>query len=143
MALDFLDEMARHLQHAGVGTTATDIFTNKQPADPDDCVTLVGATGTNVQEQRDIPEFQLPRFQCIVRAADYNDASSKFQETRSVLHGMIGVFLPYGVNTTTQEYIRVLRCHIDIEGGPLGEDDRGRSEFSATYIAEYEYHDPS
>ncbi len=141
--LDFLDEIARYLDSLGIVTEGTDVFVNKQPGDIDNCVSLFGLVGPTVQAQRDVPGLQFPRFQVIVRNTDYNDASEKFQAVRSALHGIIQQILPVGVNTATTAYIRVMRCHADQEGGPIGEDDKGRSEFSCNFTAEYHHYDPA
>ena len=132
--LDILDCLANEVKRVN---PSLKVFVNKLPPDPADCIALFGATGTVVQAQRDVPGLKFPRFQVVSRAADYNDASDAAQAARDVLHGMIGVILPHGVNTATQPYIRVMRCHVEYEGGPLGEDDQGRTEFSTNYLAEY------
>lgn len=140
--LDFLDCLANELIRLEVIATGH-VFVNKQLSTPDDCLAFFGLPGTNIQDQRDVPGLQFPRFQLVARDADYNDASDLAQAARDVLHGMVGVILPHGVNTDEDPYIRVMRCHADIEGGPLGEDDQGRSEFSTNYIAEWHYYDPA
>ncbi len=140
--LDFLDCLANELVRQSKATTGK-IFVGKLPATPDDSIALFGQTGSVVQQQRDVPGLQFPRFQVVTRAKGYNDAADAAQGVRDVLHGMIGVILPHGVNTATDPYIRVMRCHIEYEGGPLGEDDQGRSEFSTNYLAEYHWYDPT
>lgn len=142
--LDFLDEIARYLDGAVAGITeGTNIFVNELPESPGDCVSLWGLPGTSPGDSRDVPGLQFPRFQLIVRNADYNTAADLFQLIRTALHGKVNLILPVGVNVATTNYIRVMRCHIDTEGGPLGKDDQGRSEFSANYIAEYHHYDPT
>jgi hypothetical protein len=143
MTLDILDELAGYLQSEGVGTKGTNVFVNKIPAKVNNAVGLFGATGFNIGQPRDIKELQFPRFQVFVQNVDYNDAADKFQEVRTALHNLIGVNLPVGVNTNTTPYIRVMRCHAEQEGGPIGEDDQGRSGFSANFAAEYHHYDPT
>lgn len=140
--LDILDELAHWLEDSGVGTRTVDIFVNKQPADVDNCVCLFGLTGLNLSTPRDVSQLQFPRLQALVRNTDYNDAADKLQEVRAALHGLIGKILPEGVNINTTSYIRVLRCHSEQDGGPIGEDDQGRSEFSINFIAEYHHYEP-
>ena len=139
--LDFLDELANHLQAQSVGTAGTDIFVNKQPADVDNCVCLFGLPGNTLTSSRDVPGLIFPRFQAIIRNTDYNDAADKFQAVRTALHGLIGQILPAGVDVDTEPYIRVLRCHAEQEGGPIGEDDKGRAEFSINFAAEYHHYE--
>ena len=141
--LDFLDEIARHLDVQNLVTEGTDVFVNELPDDPANCVAIFGLIGTTVQQQRDVPGLQFPRFQLIVRNTDYNDGADKFQAIRSALHGIIGRTLPASANTATDPYIRVMRCHIETDGGPLGRDDKGRTEFSCNFIAEYHHYDPA
>lgn len=141
--LDFLDELATYLQGQSVGTAATDIFVNKLPPEPDNVIALLGLTGSNTGQARDVPGLQFPRFQVLVRNEAYNDAADTLQAVRAALHGMIGVILPVGVDTETDPYIRVLRCHFEQEGGPIGEDAHGRSEFSINFLAEYHHYDPT
>lgn len=135
--LDFLDELANFLEAQSIGTAGEDIFVNKQPASVDNCIALFGRVGTNVQEQRDVPGLVLPRFQVLVRNKDYNDAADTYQAVRSALHGMINQYLPSDADIEEDDFIRVLRCHVDSEGGPLGEDGQGRTEISGNFVAEY------
>lgn len=143
--LDFLDEAAAHLQAQNVGTTGTSIFVNKSPDSTEleginsAIVVLYGLPGTTMMDQRDVPELQVPRFKVYVRAADYNDAADMFQNVRTALHGLIGAIWPSTANTESDAYIRVLRCHVDQEGGPIGEDKIGRSEFACNFATEYHY----
>lgn len=141
--IDFLDAIAEHLEDEGVGTRATTIFVNKQPADIDECITLYGRPGPTTGAQRDVAEFQQPRFQVIVRSSDYNDASDLFQSVRTALHNKINLLLPAGVDIEEEPFIRVMRMHAEQEGGPIGEDDQGRSEFSINFIAQYHHHEPA
>lgn len=138
--IDFLDQIAQHLQSVGVGTLSTSIFVNKQPPDPDTVVSVHGRPGPTSGAQRDVPEIQQPRFQVIVRAQDYNQASDLFQQVRTALHGQIGLILPANADLETDEYFRVMRCHAEQEGGPIGEDTQGRVEFSINFIAQCHYH---
>lgn len=141
MALDFTDELANYLDYLNIGTAGTDIFVNKQPSDVDNCVCLFGLPGTTLQSGRDVPGLQFPRFQVVVRNTDYNDGADKLQAVRTALHGLIGKLLPVTAVPATDPYIRVMRCHAEQEGGPIGEDDKGRAEFSINFIAEYHHYE--
>lgn len=141
MALDFLHEIGKYLASQGLGTINTDITIAVQPADINNCISLFGLTGTNLGAQRDVPGLQFPRFQAVIRNVDYNDAADAHQAVRSALHGKIGLILPVGVNVATTPYIRVMRCHAEQEGGPIGQDGQGRFEFSINFIAEYHHYD--
>lgn len=132
---DFLDQLAVYLEANGVTTVKTAI----QPSDPAICTTLLGLPGSTVQSNRDVAELQFPRFQAIIRNPDYDEASEQYRIVRELLHGMLGVNLPVGVNTSTTPYVRVMRCHADQEGGPIGDDEQGRYEFSINFTAEINY----
>lgn len=133
---DFLNLLAVYLEAAGVTT----VKTGKHPPNPDNCTSLLGLQGPTVQAQRDVPELQFPRFQAIIRNESYEDASDEHQLVRDTLHGLPpGTILPAGVNTATDPYIRILRCHADQEGGPIGTDEKGRYEFSINFVAEYHH----
>lgn len=143
MALDFLHEIGKYLDDQNVGTINDDITINVQPADIDNCVSLFGLPGTTLSQARDVPGLQFPRFQAVIRNTDYNDAGDKHQAVRAALHDKIGLILPVGVNVATDPYIRVMRCHAEQEGGPIGEDSQGRHEFSINFMAQYHHYDPT
>ena len=124
---DFLNEVADYLQSQAVGTVATDIFIGKLPPSPDNCVALFGLIGTTLGQQREVAPLQFPRFQVLVRNESYDAASDKLQAVRTALHGKYGLMLANW---------RVLRCHVETEGGPIGSDDQDRFEFSVNFIAE-------
>lgn len=128
---DFYDEVATYLDQQGVGTytspTNRNIFTGHHPSDPDNCVSIVGLLGATLGVSREVASLQFPRFQVIVRNEDYDTGSTKLQAVRTALHGKYGLALPNW---------RVLRCHADQEGGPIGTDEQGRFEFAINFTAE-------
>lgn len=121
---DFLDTLADLLEAKGIDR----VFVGKQPPSPDKCITLLGLPGTTLTDSRDVKEMQFPRYQLLARAKTYSEASALFQQARNVLHGIIGLDI---------DDIRIKRNHVEQEGGSLGEDDKGRSEFSCNFIAQY------
>lgn len=124
---DFLDELADYLVIQGVADSAK-IKVNKLTATPDTQVALLGVIGLTLTTSRDVPELEFPRFQVITRSADYNEASELMRRVREALHGKIGLLLPH---------FRVLRLHAEQDGGPIGEDPQGRSEFSINFVTEF------
>lgn len=139
---DFLNLVADYLEANGV----TPVKTGIQPGEPANCVALLGLQGNTVQGNRDVPGLEFPRFQAVIRNEDYEDAATQFRALRTLLHGKIGLILPVGAQTDPEEadpdpYVRVLRMHADQEGGPIGEDDKGRYEFSINFAAEIHYVD--
>lgn len=128
---DFLNEVADYLALASpapdCGTVGTDIFIGELPATPDDCIALFGLPGNYIGDQREVASLQFPRFQVICRATSYDTASQKMQNVRSKLHGI------YSVDIGSW---RILRCHAEQEGGPIGSDDQNRFEFSINFISE-------
>lgn len=136
---DFLDEIADKLATAGVGTVATtsntgDIFIGILPATPDNCIALFGLPGSTIGDQREVAALQFPRFQVVARNVSYASASTKLQAVRTALHGIYDVQLANW---------RVLRCHAEQEGGPIGEDDQGRFEFTVNFVAEIHANTPT
>lgn len=122
---DFLTEVAEYLEDNSV----TDVFVSVLPdaTKKPNCVALFGLIGANPGASRDVPGLQFPRFQAIVRNEVYKDASTSFQAVRTLLHGKLGLILPNW---------RVLRCHADQDGGPIGQDDKGLFEFSINFTTE-------
>lgn len=141
--MDLLDQLATYLAGLHLGTygdadpTKNDIFVAKHPADPDNCTSILGQLGRAIGVQRDVPELQLPMFQVIIRNTNYDAASAQLQAVRTALHGKLQLILPTTANTATDDYIRIMRCHADQEGGPIGTDDQGRFEFSINFDIEY------
>lgn len=127
----FLDEVAEILETAGVGVwasnTGRNIFVGQLPPSPDNCTALLGLPGPNIGVQRDVSALNFPRFQALVRNTDYTLGDAKLRDVRNALHGLLGARL-------TDWYI--LRCHADQEGGPIGQDEEGRYEFSINFTAE-------
>lgn len=121
----FLENIAEYLEDQGVGTAATDIFAYVQPPDPDNCVAIIGATGDPANMY--VKELEFPRFQVLIRNAEFADGEAKMAAVRAALHGHIGL--------TLTDY-RVLRLHAQNEGGPIGIDDKGRYEFSINFHGE-------
>lgn len=136
---DFLNLQADYLEANDIDN----VFTKVQPDSPANCVTLGGLPGNTLQAQRDVPGLQFPRFQAIIRNENDEDGSAVFQAVRELLHGQVGLILPVGVDVDTEPYIRVMRCHADQEGGPIGEDLKGRLEWSINFSAEFHYVDPT
>jgi len=129
----FYDELATKLDtdvaaFIFTADSGRNVFLGELPATPNACVAFFGLPGTNIMAQRDVAGLQFPRFQIITRSPDFEEAATFMQSVRDSLHGLIGL--------TTSHY-RILRCHAEQEGGPLGQDDQGRFEFSINFMAEY------
>lgn len=129
----FLDEIASKIAADVAGlefdnAAGRNVFVGVIPASPDKAVAIMGLPGTNIQDHRDIAELHFPRFQIITRSDDYEEAATLFEDVRTSLHGLIAHDLPTW---------HIMRCHVEQEGGPLGQDGEGRFEFSTNYISEY------
>lgn len=129
----FYDEIATKLDTDNADLISTNeagrnVFTGVLPAEPNTCVAIFGLPGTNIMAQRDVAELQFPRFQIVTRSNDYEEAGDLLQQVRESLHGLIGYALPTW---------KILRCHAEQEGGPIGEDKEGRFEFSINFMAEH------
>jgi hypothetical protein len=128
----FLDEIADYLADAttapDIGTVGTDIFVNKLPTSPDNCVAILGLTGPLLaSSNRHISSLVFPRFQVFIRNKDDALGAAKLADVRTKLHAKYGVLLPNW---------RIMNCHAEQEGGPIGTDEQDRSEFSINFIAE-------
>lgn len=129
----FLEEMATYLDEQNAELIYTleasrNVFKGVLPPDPDTCVALIGASPQTLGQNRDVAELQFPKFQVITRSDDYEEAADLMALVRATFHGKIGLSLTS---------YRVLRCHAEQEGGPIGQDDQGRHEFSCNFIAEH------
>lgn len=136
MTVDFLDQLAVYLAGRGFGETneangTVNIFVNKLPADPDNVISIYGQPGTHPPHS-EIPELMFPRFQLIVRNTDHNTGSTILRSIRAELHGKLALSLP-------NFYVLIISA--DQEGFPIGEDDKGRSEFSIYFTSEIRYGD--
>lgn len=135
---DFLDEVASYLEDEGVGvfdsSTGRNIFVGEIPESPVNCVVLLGIAGPTISDQRQIRSLQFPRFQAYIRNSGYQAGSDKLQAVRNALHALYGEILPNW---------RVLACHADQEGGPIGKDKLGRYDFSINFLAEINAETPT
>lgn len=126
---DFLNELADYaVTQTGIGTVGTDVFVGNLPALPDDCQALFGLPGTFINNAREVASLGFPRFQVVSRAESYETASDNLTAWRTALHNKYAIILPH---------FRVLRCHAEQEGQPIGKDDQGRFEFVINFVAEY------
>jgi len=134
--IDFLSQLADYLSINGMGETNPDngivnIFCGIYPSDPDDCVALLGLIGSTLPNIN-IPDFEYPRFQVVVRNADYETGSQVLRDVRSLLHDKLAVALP-------NYYCLYIQAQQD--GYPIGQDDEGRYEFSINFTAQIRYGD--
>ncbi len=125
----FWDDVAWYLEDEGIGVRSENIFVAKMPGEPDDLIAIHGLPGFE-QPSRYIREHIYPRFQVTIRAADYDDGVAKLAAVRNALHVQIGIMMG-------NHY--VMRCHAEQEGGPIGDDDEGRPEFSINFTAQARY----
>lgn len=137
VAADFLSQIADYLQTQGIGYATAqaghpvDIFVGTQPGDGDNCVTLIGQPAGR-QPDVTVPDLMFPRFQVLVRNEDFITGSTKLRDVRTALHDKIALSL--------QNYF-CYYIHADQEGYPIGEDDKGRAEFSINFSCEIRYGD--
>lgn len=129
----FLDDVGTYLAANGVGNVtggSVNIFVGMVPPDPANLVAILGLTGYNIPDMY-IKEFIYPRFQIFVRNTDFDTGEAKLKAIRDLLHVQIDLDLTNH---------KVLRCHADQEGGPLGEDpETGRFEWSINFSAQARY----
>ncbi len=131
--MSFFEELASYLEDQDATfvfdtEAGRNTFVGVLPPEPDTCISFVGLPGTNIMAQRDVKGLHFPRYQIITRSKDFEEAAELFEKARAVLHGVIA--------KNIGEY-RLMRSHAEQEGGPIGEDDQGRFEYSCNFIAEY------
>lgn len=126
---DFVDDVAVYLAAQGIGNAtgaSVNIFAGKYPDDPDNIVAVLGLEGGQLPNST-IPDLIFPRFQILVRNTDYDTGAAKLKAVRDALHVKIGI-------STTN--FKVLRCHCQQEGAPIGQDEKDRYEWSINFYAE-------
>lgn len=133
--VDFLAQVADYLAGSGMGETneangTVNIFCGIYPADPDNAIALLGLPAQTPSV--DIPDFEYPRFQVVVRNTDYQTAAQVLRDVRGLLHDKLAV-------TLTNFYCLYIRSEQD--GGPIGQDDKGRYEFTINFTAQIRYAD--
>lgn len=134
--VDFLSQLADYLAANGMGETNlnngdVNIFAGIYPATPDNAIAILGLVGSTLPNIN-IPDFEYPRFQIIVRNTDYETGSQVLRDVRRLLHDKLAV-------TLTNFYCLYIQAQQD--GYPIGEDDTGRYEFSINFTAQIRYAD--
>jgi len=130
--MDFVDDVAVYLAGQGVGNASganVNIFAGKYPDDPDNIVAVLGLEGGFLPNSN-VKQLVFPRFQVLIRNTDYATGAAKLKEVRQILHVLIGA---------TFTNFHVLHCHAYQEGGPIGQDDKDRFEWSINFYAEARY----
>jgi hypothetical protein len=122
---NIFDDIGWYLEDQGLGTRGTDIFVAELPSDPNDCLAIFGQVG--LETNHFIKDLYSPRFQVIVRSADYADGIQKSSDVRDTLHAIYSILMQDSF---------ILKCHAEQEGGPIGRDEKGRFEFSINFSAE-------
>lgn len=133
--VDFLDQIAEYIAANGFGETnvnngTVNIFAGIYPATPDNAIAVIGNTGGT--PHLDIPDFQYPRFQVVVRNTDYYTAAQVIRDIRTLLHDKLAV-------TLTNFYVLWIRA--EQEGQSIGQDEEGRFEFTINFGAQLRYAD--
>lgn len=108
--MNFYDELIDYMEDQGVGTAAVDIFRPALPAQPINCIALVGRDGPILGDSKDIRVMQFPRFQVVIRNEEFATADAKFQAVRTLLHGLTNKLLPSW---------RIMFLEAEQEGGPV------------------------
>lgn len=134
--VDFLSQLADHLAINGMGEInpsngTVNIFCGIYPAEPDNCIALLGLIGSTLPNIY-IPDFEYPRFQIVVRNEDYQTAAQVMRDVRILLHDKLAV---------TLENYYCLYIQAEQDGYPIGQDDKGRYEFSINFTAQIRYAD--
>ena len=100
----------------------TPIKLNRHPDSPDAVITLIDTGGT--QPSDELTVIHQPTVQALIRAADYEAARLIADQIRTAAHGKIAVEF---------EGVHFLVISLLAEPGSIGQDDKGRDEFSANF----------
>ena len=128
---EFVDDVADYLAAQGVvtsGGAGNNVYVGHYPDDPDNIVAVLGLEGGQLPNPN-VAALIYPRFQVIIRNTDYAAGGTKLRQVRDALHVKIGISF---------DNYRVLRMHCQQEGGPIGQDEKGRYEFSINFYAQAE-----
>ncbi len=134
--VDFLSQLADYIAAGGMGETnanngTVNIFCGIYPDDPDNMIALLGQIGSTLPNIN-IPDFEYPRFQIVVRNTDYETGAQVLRDCRRLLHDKLAV-------TLTNFYCLYIQAQQD--GYPIGQDEKGRYEFSINFTAQIRYAD--
>lgn len=128
-SVSFLDQLSEYLKREGVGNTtgsSVNIFVGKYPDSPDNCIALLGQLSTR-HPSIDVADFEYPAFQVLVRNTDYVAGEAKMRQIRKILHDKLTI--------VTENFIcKYIQADSDII--PIGEDEKGRSEFSLNFSSQ-------
>lgn len=121
-SVSFLSELADYIAREGIGSSLVapvNIFVNKYPDQPDNIIAFLGLVGP--KPSIDVADFEYPRFQIVVRNTDFVTGEAKMRLIRNLLHDHLAL--------TTEHFVcLILTADSDII--PIGEDDKGRAEFT-------------
>lgn len=132
--VDFLWQLADYIAREGIGSvtgSSLNIYVGKYPDSPNNIIALLGLVG-QTKPDVSVAAFEYPRFQVIVRNTDYNICAGKMRAIRNLLHDKL--------NITTENFI-ALYIQAEQDSFPLGEDDKGRFEFSINFSSQIYNHD--
>lgn len=123
-------ELTNYLQDEGIGTANTDLFLGSQPETPNNCVTVYEETAPV------LPEYQAfsvdsVGIQVLARNVSYFDARDKIIAIHKKLSGFMN-------NPFEAGGYQIRRSENTTPPHSIGKDDKGRSEWSAHYIFEFE-----
>lgn len=133
--VDFLAQLADYMADNGLGNTDSSgadatIFVGFVPSEGNRIIALLGNNGP--KPSVDVPDIQYPSFQVIVRSDNYEGGAGTLRAVRTLLHDRLAVSL---------SNFYCWRIQADSEGGSIGQDDKGRHEFSINFTAEVRYGD--
>lgn len=100
----------------------TPIKLNHHPDSPDAVITLIDTGG--VQPSDELTVVHQPTVQCLVRAADYEAGRAIVDQIRAAAHGRVAVEF---------EGVHFFIISLLAEPGSIGQDEKGRDEFSANF----------
>ena len=117
--MDHLKAFKALLVAAGI---ATPIKLGRQPDDPATVITLIDTGGMEPSDELTV--VHQPTIQVLIRAEDYDTARGLAQDVRAAAHGKVAV---------VYEGVHFMVISLMAEPGSIGQDEKGRDEFSANF----------
>lgn len=120
------DSLAYFCEDIGIGIVGVDIFVRQQPESPDNCITIYDETGVVLAQNQ---AFDMDTFgsQFLFRGS-YEWVSGKALEVHRNIAGLSGKEVPFPGD------IELISTQIQSVPAFIGNDDRGRVQYSAHYL---------
>jgi hypothetical protein len=121
------------LSNNGFGTVGIDLFENFQPANPDNCITVNDDSVPGLAESSSL-SVDLFGINIIVRNSVSNNA-------KSIIKDIHKRFIGFGGSPLIPGGEKISASYISAAPQSIGKDEKGRTEYTATYNVRVESKD--